>query len=101
MIVHNDSATGPSPDDARHMRRRLLDAGVERWLVATTPDIGLPALMRFAIPHLTLVPDVDDELATVLHPTFGEVDVHTHAIGMSVMNRAIADLGLPTGGDAA
>lgn len=75
MIVHDESAAGPSREDAAHMRRRLLNAGVDRWLVSSTPDIGLPALLRHAIPHLVLVPDVErDELAEVLSPMFGEVD---------------------------
>lgn len=98
MMVHPEPVAGPSREDAAHMRRRLLNAGVEPWLVASTPNIGLPALMRFAIPHLTLVPDVDeqrDEVAKVLHPLFGEVEPHPAAV--SVMDRAIRDLGLPGG----
>lgn len=63
----------PPREDAEHMRRRLLDAGVEPWLISATPDISLRGLMRWAIPHLTLVPDVEDVVADVLHPMFGEV----------------------------
>jgi hypothetical protein len=82
MIVHPEPAAGPSREDAAHMRRRLLNAGVESWLVSSTPDLGLPALMRHAIPHLVLVPDVErDELAEVLHPAFGEVDGDWGVIG--------------------
>lgn len=59
MIVHDGSGTGPSHEDAEHIRRRLLAAGVDRWLVTSTANIDLPTLMRKTIPHLTLVPDVD------------------------------------------
>jgi hypothetical protein len=96
VIVRDESAAGPSREDAALMRRRLLNAGAPKWLVSSTPDIGLPALLRRTIPHLTLVPDVEehDELAEVLHPVFGEV-IDPHAIGAQYMRRAIRDLGLP------